>query len=397
LIQVPKFVEFVGAENAAAGMSRGLVERTDDWGRLVARAQRILAEVQNELTRAQIKFLADQFYDLEQGAPLIAAARILYAASQADSLEPSHRLRLALCSAAAFSMYGNFPSAYAVIKNTLQLSETLSSRIWLAIGCFSPRFLGEARIRAIETGDKLSSSAIEALQSYLVTGQSKQIYLIDQLILDSFATCEDNLENILLGYARVSLRHLQLLSTRESLSRFQSLPQAVIGQLIDAGIPTLLPSQFAVLCRSSLLRSSYNSLVCLPTSTGKTLIGELAIAAALSAKPGLAIYLAPYIAIGLQAARALKEHLPRPYRVHTLVGGLNPDPQIDTSRFPEVVVATPERFDSMLRRFNALQDLRIVVVDEAHVVSDGARGVRLEALLSRLRLQQESGRAFRIL
>ena len=302
-------------------MSRGLVERTDDWGRLVARAQRILAEVQNELTRAQSKFSVEQFYDLEQGAPLIAAARILDAASQADSLQPSHRLRLALCSAAAFSMYGNFPSAHAVIKNTLHLSETLSSRVWLAIGCLSPRFLGEARIRAIETGDKLSSSAIEALQSFLVTGESKQISRVDQLILESFAFCADNLENILLGYARVSLRQIQLLSARRALSQFQSLPQSVIGQLIDSGISTLLPSQFTVLCQSSLLRSSSNSLVCLPTSTGKTLIGELAIASTLSAKPGLAIYLAPYIAIGLQAARALKEHLPRPYRVHTLVGG----------------------------------------------------------------------------
>ena len=62
-----------------------------------------------------------------------------------------------------------------------------------------------------------------------------------------------------------------------------------------------------------------------------------------------------------------------------------------------MVVTTPEQFDSMLRRFNALRDLRIVVVDEAHVVSDGVRGVRLEALLSRLRLQQEGGRAFKIL
>jgi len=285
-------------------MSRGLLERTDDWGRLVARAQRILAEVQNELSREQRDFVAEQFYDLEQSAPLIAAARILDAASQASNLEPSHRRRLALCSAAAFSMYGNFPSAHAVIKNAHNLSEALSSRIWLAIGCFSPRFLGDARIRAIEARDKLSSSAIEGLQSYLITGATEQIPRIDQLIVKSFATCADNLENLLLGYARISLRHVQLLSVRQNLSRFESLPASVVGQLIDSGISTLLPSQFTVLCRSPLLRTDQNSLVCLPTSTGKTLIGELAIAAALGAKPGLAIYVAPYVAIGLQAARA---------------------------------------------------------------------------------------------
>ena len=201
----------------------------------------------------------------------------------------------------------------------------------------------------------------------------------------------------MLGYARVSLRQIQLLSARRALSQFQSLPQPVIGQLIDLGISTLLPSQFTVLCQSSLLRSSSNSLVCLPTSTRKTLIGELAIASTLSAKPGLAIYLAPYIAIGLQAARALKEHLPRPYRVHTLVGG-----SILICRLVASICRSGRQHPGTIRferqdDLTLWRDLRIVVVDEAHVVSDGVRGVRLEALLSRLRLQQEGGRAFQIL
>jgi helicase len=144
------------------------------------------------------------------------------------------------------------------------------------------------------------------------------------------------------------------------------------------------------------LESSSNSLISLPTSTGKTLVGELLIAAALGTKPGLAVYVAPYVAIGMQASRALKQHLPKPYRVHTLVAGLTSDLQIRPSHFPEVVVTTPERFDAMLRRLETLENLRVVIVDEAHVVSDGARGVRLEALLARLRLKQQNGYDFKI-
>ena len=40
-----------------------------------------------------------------------------------------------------------------------------------------------------------------------------------------------------------------------------------------------------------------------------------------------------------------------------------------------MVVTTPEAIDSMLRRFNALRDLRIVVVDRSAYLSDGVRGV----------------------
>jgi helicase len=59
-------------------------------------------------------------------------------------------------------------------------------------------------------------------------------------------------------------------------------------------------------------------------------------------------------------------------------------------------ITTPERLDSILCHFSKMDDLRIVVMDEAHIVADGVRGAKVEALLSRLRLQQHNGRAFRI-
>ena len=104
MMRVPSFVEFVSAENAAAGMSRGLVERTDTWGRLIASAQRVLAEVQNELARNRQTFPALAYYDITESAPLIAASRILDAASRAPNLLPSHRQRLALCCCRLFDV-----------------------------------------------------------------------------------------------------------------------------------------------------------------------------------------------------------------------------------------------------------------------------------------------------
>lgn len=395
-MQVPSYIEFIKAENSAAGMSRNLVERVDSWGKLVAIAQKILAEVQNELTRKKDTFAPEQFYEINTGAPLVAASRILDAAARTSSLETEERAQLALCAAAAFSMGGNYPSAHAALRSALQLGEKSSSRMWLAIGCISPRFLPEARIHSLKSDDEVAASAIEDVQAFLQTGEDSWIDLVDRKILDTFSRCTSNIENLLLGYARVSLRHMQRLSTKRSLSKFSSLPSKIVDRLLDSQISTLLPSQHEVLCNSPLLLINKNALICLPTSTGKTLVGEIAIAAALNDKPGLAIFIAPYVAIGLQAARALRDHLPAPYRVHTLVGGLTTETSLQPEAYPEVVVTTPERFDSLLRRFDLLAKMRIVVVDEAHVVSDGVRGVKLEAILSRLRLQQNNGASFRI-
>src|SRR5207248_9983042 len=134
----------------------------------------------------------------------------------------------------------------------------------------------------------------------------------------------------------------------------------------------------------------------LPTSTGKTLISELCLAAALEGQPGADCYITPYVATGRQVASTLQRHLPPNHRVHTLVGGFKIEADLVPGSTREWVVATPERFDALLRSFPALRDnLRGVVVDEAHTIENGVRGARLEGILARLRLLQDRGRAFR--
>jgi hypothetical protein len=248
MIQVPSYVNFIAAENAAAGMARGLVERTEAWGTLVAQAQRILTEVQNELSRRQWTFQLAAYYDPAYSAPLVAAARVLDTAAGANSLEDSHRQRLAICAAAAFAMYGNFPSAAAALNSHADLEEQKSPFVWLAIGCFSPRHLGDARLIAVQHKDELCSEATELIQGYLATADHDLIGRLDRIILQAFERCADNFESILLGYARVAARHLAALSTRNALQA--ALPGSVVERLWDAKVFTLLPSQFEVLCNT---------------------------------------------------------------------------------------------------------------------------------------------------
>ena len=59
---------------------------------------------------------------------------------------------------------------------------------------------------------------------------------------------------------------------------------------------------------------------------------------------------------------------------------------------------TPERFDAWLRGADgSLESLRLVVFDEVHIVENGARGARVEGIISRLRLLQRRLPNLRIL
>src|SRR4051794_22573458 len=95
---------------------------------------------------------------------------------------------------------------------------------------------------------------------------------------------------------------------------------------------------------------------------------------------------------------ALRKHLPKKYRVHALVGGHRAEATLDPDRRAEVAVATPERLDSLLRTTPELVNkIRCLVCDEAHMIQSDTRGVRLEGLISRLRLAQVRGVRLRLI
>ena len=89
----------------------------------------------------------------------------------------------------------------------------------------------------------------------------------------------------------------------------------------------------------------------------------------------------------------VSRHTPTNVRVHRLVGGYRePDP-LDPEKHLEVLIATPERFDALLRlRPDLLSTIRCVVFDEAHMVGNDLRGVRLEGIITRLRLAALRGK-----
>jgi ATP-dependent DNA helicase len=176
------------------------------------------------------------------------------------------------------------------------------------------------------------------------------------------------------------------------------LPEDYVRKLIDSGVKVLLPTQFKAIKSGNFIQGNDNTLVALPTSTGKTLLGELCLVAAFKKRPGIICYLAPYIALGRQVAESFERHLPSNIRVHKMIGGFQAAGDLEPETYFETVVATPERFDALLRTHPEWTPyVRCVVCDEAHLVQNDIRGIRLEGLITRLRLLQNSGRNLRLI
>lgn len=165
----------------------------------------------------------------------------------------------------------------------------------------------------------------------------------------------------------------------------------------DKALFDVLPPQRRALAEQGLLGSSRRAVVVsLPTSSGKTLIAQFRILQALNQfdfERGWVAYLAPTRTLVRQVARRLRRDFePLGVVVEQVspaleVDGVESELLLDKSSNGEfrVLVTTPEKLDLMLRQGwekDIGRPLTLVVVDEAHNIQEGARGLKLELLLS---------------
>ena len=235
-------------------------------------------------------------------------------------------------------------------------------------------------------------SCVESVTAYLGGGQRAQLSAASAALREASDEERDPWDGYLLRVSYLSLAHVGRLAVAGVLRQYDTMfPSGYIDRLISDS-PMLLPSQFEAISKHGLLTNQENLLIALPTGTGKTLLGELALLRSLGQRPGLVCYIAPYVALGRQVADKIARHTPRSVRVHRLVGGYQEPEPLDPENYSEVVVATPERFDAIVRlRSDLLSKIRCVVFDEAHMIGNGQRGIRLEGLLTRLRLADVRG------
>lgn len=373
------------AEHAAFRLTWGMSGETRSWGDLIALGQLALSQAERS-TASDVRPL-----EMPSSAPLLAAARLFDMAAASNESPTAHRASVAQLGALTYALNGNAPAAQALIlrENLFASSSPIEAA---ALAVAAPGTISEARL---VIGDELRLvDLLDNVVAYLRTGESPYADEVRAGLVRILIECDDPFDNVLLGHAIHVwgiVRELSLVGTL--LRTGVELPLSYRDALLDRGRLTLLPPQRQAIEDAGFLKGAENAVIALPTSSGKTLLGELALVAALGSDPGVVVYLAPYVALGSQVLRQLRETLPPAVRLHGLLGGFTSEEALDATVAQNVVVATPERFDHLLRNNPTLLGLlRCVVVDEAHMVEGGERGVRLEGVVTRLRLAQENGR-----
>jgi len=173
---------------------------------------------------------------------------------------------------------------------------------------------------------------------------------------------------------------------QRSLSEFlelgESIPSAVREVLERRGVNCLRAVQVLAI-QGGLLRGS-DLLVCSPSASGKTLVGEIAILRWVL-EGGKAIYMVPLKALAREKFGMLvRRYRDLGLRIRISTGDFHYTPEILGDA--DILVTTIERFDSILRLNPGwLDDIRVIVVDEIHVMGDAERGGRLESVLLRIR------------
>jgi len=160
----------------------------------------------------------------------------------------------------------------------------------------------------------------------------------------------------------------------------------------------LWPSQQVAL--SSRLLDPYPRavLVEMPTSAGKTLLAKFSIVQTRALNPKSTIaYVVPTRALVNQVTVELRSDFRGiNLKVEQAVPSfeLNPTESLLLSARPDILVSTPEKLDLLIKgKHPAIENLSLVIADEAHNVGDGGtRGARLELLLGTIKRERPSAR-----
>ena len=168
----------------------------------------------------------------------------------------------------------------------------------------------------------------------------------------------------------------------------QDLPLPLFFKVHYTKFPKLTPIQAKSIKAGLLEQNSSDSkqnsqLICAPTASGKTLIASMAIANTLG--KGKAIYLVPLRALANEKFKEFKALLEdTEYKVIMSTGEMDStSPYLSNY---DLLVLTTEKLDSLMRHNVAwLNQVKLVVIDEIHLLNDPGRGPTLEVILTILK------------
>ena len=155
-----------------------------------------------------------------------------------------------------------------------------------------------------------------------------------------------------------------------------------IKTIINSAYPYIKefnPAQKAVI-ESGYLEDKSNYIICIPTASGKTVLGVLpALKTILNG--GKAVYAAPLLSIQNEKVKEFKA-----FEEHGINVGKHPSSA-------DLSVMVFESFDVLTRfSWNVLRDVDTLIIDEFHMLGEYSRGPTLEAAITRAKIINPSMR-----
>ncbi len=163
------------------------------------------------------------------------------------------------------------------------------------------------------------------------------------------------------------------------------IPEELKEIIKSRGIKELLPVQ-TLSVKAGLLKGE-DLLIVSATSSGKTLIGELAGIKNLIETGKKFLFLVPLVALANQKYLEFKERYEKlGFKVSLRVGmgRIGKKVDVNTSLDADIIVGTYEGIDYLIRT-KKLKDIGTIVIDEIHSLNLEERGARLDGLIGRLR------------
>ena len=156
------------------------------------------------------------------------------------------------------------------------------------------------------------------------------------------------------------------------------LKQEIIQILKEHKINKLYPPQEKAL---PLVLNGKNTVLSIPTASGKSLVAYLGIVNKLTNEGGKALYIVPLKALAREKYEELLLFEKLGFKVGISTGDLDDsDPRL--ANF-DIIVCTSEKADSLLRhKVSWMDKIKVLIVDEIHLINDADRGPTLEVIIS---------------
>ena len=161
----------------------------------------------------------------------------------------------------------------------------------------------------------------------------------------------------------------------------EKIPGELYG-ILSKEIQELRPAQEKSV--NAGLLDGKNLLVCTPTASGKTLIAELAAVSAILKGSSKAVYIVPLRALASEKYNHFKRRYDGLIKTALSVG--DADSAGGYLSDYDLIVCTQEKLDSLLRHHAPwIGSVKVIVIDEIHLLNDPSRGPTLEILITILR------------